>query len=64
MPKLVKTIKNRFNSQTPKIKQIFCKHKFEWGREYKDKSSTHSFCIYLKCKKCGYFKEIDYFEGE
>lgn len=60
MAKSYKTIKNRFNTQTPKIKQIFCKHKFEYGREFG--VNRGQFCIYLKCSKCGKFKRIDYFE--
>ena len=59
MPTAYKTIKNRFNSQTPKIKQIFCKHKFLVGREFNGKD----YCFYLKCSKCGFFKRIDYFKG-
>ena len=61
MLKPYKTIKNHFGSQTPKIKQIFCRHNYECGREFRDGKSG-AFCIYLKCKKCGFFKEIAYFE--
>ena len=52
-------VENRFNRGTPKIKQIFCKHKYEWGREW----NGRDFCIYHKCKKCGFFKIISYYKG-
>ena len=58
MAEVYKTIKNHFGSQTPKIKQIFCRHNFEWGREF---AGRHLFCVYLKCTKCGKFKIIQYY---
>lgn len=62
MAKPYKTVKNHFGRQTPKIKQIFCWHKYEMGREFMY-GNRGAFCVYLKCSKCGKFKRIDYFKG-
>lgn len=53
-------IKNRFNRLTPKIKQVFCRHKYELVRE----DCFDIRCYYEKCKKCGFFKRIEYYRNE
>lgn len=52
-----KVIKNRFNRLTPKIKQVFCRHEYELNRE----NHCNEWCCYKKCKKCGFFKSIEYY---
>lgn len=55
-----KVIKNRFNRNRSKIKQIFCFHQWEM---YIDVSpEINSVCYYTQCKKCGKFKELYYYK--
>ena len=52
-----KRIRGRFNPNTPIIKQVFCKHDWEHLREDQEWVS----CYFLKCKKCGKFKDLNYY---
>ncbi len=54
-------IKNRFNRLTPKIKQVFCRHEYELKRE---NCFINVRCYYEQCKKCGFFKSIEYYKDE
>jgi hypothetical protein len=54
---MVKVIKNRFNRRTPKLKQVFCRHKFI------DRIIANDGCgmTYTCCQKCGFWKSIEFF---
>ena len=51
-------IKYRFNRTTPIIKQIFCNHDYEHLRE---DNGGWVRCYFLKCRKCGKFKDLNYY---
>lgn len=55
-----KVIKNRFNRNESKLRQIFCFHKWELHRDLRPELNTD--CYYEKCKKCGKFKTIEYYK--
>ena len=53
-------IKNRFNRNRSKLKQIFCLHK--WGMHRDISQQINSVCCYEQCEKCGKFKELCYYK--
>ena len=53
-----KKVSSRFNPDTPKLKQIFCRHEYEGKRE----DSGWFKCYYMRCKKCGKFKDLYYYD--
>ena len=58
MAKPDRVVKSAFNRTTPKIKQIFCFHKWELKREWHPDID----CYFEQCKKCGKFRNISYYK--
>ena len=58
--KPIKRMKFRFNRNTPIIKQLLCRHDYEHKRE----DTGWVSCYFLKCKKCGKFKDLNYYSNK
>lgn len=45
------------------IKQLFCKHDYQWCRKIQSFSALNGECVYLVCQKCGKVKDSMFLGG-